>query len=237
MECSRYQNCVEVDMTSGRSFAIGDVHGCSKTLDNLLFNKLKITLDDDLYFVGDLIDRGQGSKEVIDRIIDLQNKGYRVNSVMGNHEYMLINSLDNTEFFQLWKKNSADTTLRSFCINNINELPQKYIDFFSSLPYYIVLNDFIIVHAGFSSTVENPFLDIDTMLWTRSEDIDLQKTGGRRVIAGHTPQPLSKIIDKLENNHIPIDGGCVYYKKFEDVGRLCCFEMNEKKLYYVINME
>ncbi len=224
-------------MAEKRRFVVGDVHGCNKTLDKLLFEKLKIGFDDIIYFVGDLIDRGPDSKGVIDRIIDLKVDGYNIQSVMGNHEYMLMRSFKSEKKYKAWQKNGAKSTLRSFNISHINELDDKYVDFFLSMPLALVLDEYIIVHAGLNCEVENPLNDKDSILWTRSEEINLQKTDGKRVIAGHTPQILSTIISKLNNNHIPVDGGCVYHGQYYYPGYLCAFEMNSKTLHYVINSE
>ena len=55
---------------------IPDVHGCAKTLRSLIESFLKLTKEDDLYLLGDYIDRGLNSKEVLDYIMDLQGQGY-----------------------------------------------------------------------------------------------------------------------------------------------------------------
>ena len=64
----------------GRTFAIGDIHGCAKTAKKLLLDELKITKEDTIYFLGDYIDRGSGSKEAIDFILQLKNENYNIKS-------------------------------------------------------------------------------------------------------------------------------------------------------------
>ena len=56
-----------------RTFAIGDIHGCAETLKKLL-DELRIERSDEIYFLGDYIDRGPGSKEVIDLVLKLQEE-------------------------------------------------------------------------------------------------------------------------------------------------------------------
>ena len=68
-----------------RRFAVSDIHGCHKTFRNLL-DRLALTRDDELYLLGDFIDRGPGSKQVIDTVLALADDGYCVSSLMGNHE-------------------------------------------------------------------------------------------------------------------------------------------------------
>ena len=77
----------------GRVFAIGDIHGCYKTLKTLLFDEIKITKDDELIFLGDLIDRGLKSKKVLKLILRLKRNGFKVSCLMGNHEIMLLKSI------------------------------------------------------------------------------------------------------------------------------------------------
>lgn len=76
------------------SYAIGDIHGCLKTLDALL-QQLQPSAEDHLLFLGDLIDRGPDSKGVIDRVRQLEDdaQGPQVSALMGNHEVLLLESV------------------------------------------------------------------------------------------------------------------------------------------------
>jgi serine/threonine protein phosphatase 1 len=66
-----------------RIFAIGDIHGCGLTLEKLLLEELQITAEDEMYFLGDYIDRGPSSKKVIDLILQLQKENYHVHTLRG----------------------------------------------------------------------------------------------------------------------------------------------------------
>jgi len=70
-----------------RQIAISDIHGCARTFQALL-DKIQLSTNDQLYLLGDYIDRGPDSKGVIDTILGLINAGYRVQTLMGNHEKM-----------------------------------------------------------------------------------------------------------------------------------------------------
>ena len=101
-------------MGNGKRYVVGDIHGCVKSFRNLVTEKLRLTKEDTLFLLGDYIDRGPDSKSVLDFIIELQRESYTVKPIMGNHEYMLLQSLDNeTEFFN-WMKNGSAQTLMSF---------------------------------------------------------------------------------------------------------------------------
>ena len=82
-----------------RRFAIGDIHGCRLTLRKLMFGNLKITKDDEVYLLGDLIDRGPRIREVVDDVINLNEQGYKIVSVKGNHEWMLLKSIKSKKNF------------------------------------------------------------------------------------------------------------------------------------------
>ena len=73
-----------------QQWAIGDVHGCIQTLEKLIEHHIGLSHENEYYFLGDLIDRGNHSKEVLDYVINLQNDGYKVFVIVGNHEYMLL---------------------------------------------------------------------------------------------------------------------------------------------------
>ena len=68
-----------------RRWIIPDIHGCAKTVKVLLENMLKVTKHDQLYFLGDYIDRGPDSKGVIDYLMWLQKEEYEVHFIKGNH--------------------------------------------------------------------------------------------------------------------------------------------------------
>ena len=220
-----------------RRFVIGDIHGCFKTFNHLLFNKLKINKNDKIYLLGDYIDRGPKSKEVVDLIIKLQNDDYKLFPIRGNHEEMLLYSLQSYEYFEMWLQNGAIHTLNSFNINHTIELDYKYLEFFAGLPYYYELNDFIIVHAGLNFEIDDPFTDLNAMVWQRNPYIDLNKTKGKRLIVGHTPVPLEIIKASLDIGKIYLDGGCVYAGRHEGLGWLVALELDSFKIYSVYKMD
>ena len=69
-------------------FAISDIHGCAKNFKALL-DRISLSLGDELYLLGDYIDRGPDSKGVIDHVWQLQKTGHTVHCLCGNHEQRL----------------------------------------------------------------------------------------------------------------------------------------------------
>jgi serine/threonine protein phosphatase 1 len=217
-----------------RLFAIGDIHGSYEQLKELVEHKIQIKKTDKLIFLGDYIDRGNQSREVVDYIIGLQNKDFDIIALIGNHESMLLDALDNDMFLPEWIQNGGSETMISFGINSLKQLDQVYIDFFKGLQFYYFLNNLLFVHAGFNDRISNPFDDKYHMIWSRREKYTNPVLRDKTIIHGHTPVP--QLICKLEiqnHNHvINIDTGCVY-TDIEGYGCLSAFEIYSRKLISV----
>src|SRR5215218_1348691 len=95
-------------------YAISDIHGCCKTFRYMVEEVLHLQASDQLFLLGDYIDRGPDSKGVIDFILELRAKGYRVETLMGNHEFMMLETWEDASYLPLWLRNGGDTTLASF---------------------------------------------------------------------------------------------------------------------------
>src|SRR6478735_817937 len=104
-----------------RTFAIGDVHGCALTLKKLLLDDIKIGKQDEIYFLGDYIDRGTRSKEVVDFIVELKTENYKITTLRGNHEKLFIDSEKSFNDFENWIVNGGIATLESFGIARFRE--------------------------------------------------------------------------------------------------------------------
>lgn len=223
-----------------RTFAIGDIHGCAKTAKKLLLDELKITKQDAIYFLGDYIDRGSGSKEVIDFILQLKNENYNINTLRGNHEQLFMDSDNSFTDFQNWIANGGVATLESFEISRYAELEDIYKNFFNETKFYLETDGFIFVHAGFNFSNENFLEDFDSMIWIRNMKVDKKKIGNRIIIHGHTPTPLEKVKKNLasvnEKGSLNIDTGCVL-KDYNGLGYLTALETNTMTLYNVKNVE
>lgn len=141
---------------------IGDIHGEIGLLDQLLDNILKFR-PEQIVFVGDYIDRGSHSREVIDRIMNLE-----VDTVclMGNHEMMMLNAMEDMGYggnpIELWYYNGGEATLQSFGFSSFfgfqAEMPSIYLNFFQKLKMSHTLeipggSDILITHAGISPAI------------------------------------------------------------------------------------
>lgn len=128
---------------SNKRLVIGDVHGHYNALCNLLTG-IGINDDDQVYFLGDLIDRGPQSAKVVDLVIENDYK-----CILGNHEIMLLDALGGKEInhssFQAWLHNGGNATVMSY---GHKMPPQEHLDWMKSLPFYFDLGDYWLVHAG-----------------------------------------------------------------------------------------
>lgn len=230
-------------------YAIGDIHGCYKSLRKLVEDILQVRKEDELYFVGDFIDRGPSGKEVIDYIIAMMDEGYQVQPVRGNHEEMMLDAYlyKTSDKYMLWMFNGADTTLDSYGIEYsrfddravLAKLPESHMDFIRKMPYYVELDDSIIVHAGINFRAKRPFRDIRSMVWCRNCSNDLSLSDNRLIIHGHTPIPLEQIqqmVERGNNTQFDVDAGCVY-KRYSGMGNLVALDMDNFKVYHTENVD
>ncbi len=219
-----------------RSYIIGDIHGCSKTFKKLIIEKIAIKNTDKIYCIGDYVDRGPDSKGVIDFILQLRRKGYHIHTMRGNHEQLLLDSLQDKKSFLHWTKNGGDKSLESFKIDSIKKLKSVYLNFLKRTKFYIQTKDFLLVHAGLNFSADNPLADKYSMLWIRNFSVDTSYLKGRILIHGHTPKTTEYIISQKFESPINLDGGCVF-KNIEGYGSLFALNFNEKKLIEVKNID
>ncbi len=192
-----------------RIFAIGDIHGCYDQLKALVE---KIPIDffhDTLLFIGDYIDRGPHSAEVVDYLIKLKNRVKEVIFLKGNHEDMLDKFLNGDDRFT-YLLNGGQQTLDSYLKKPVQPesfpIPSDHVEFFKSLRLYYETDEFIFVHAGLRPRIPLETQNTEDLLWIRDNFISTKYDFGKRVIFGHTP--LKKPL--VEPNKIGIDTGAVY---------------------------
>jgi len=219
-----------------RHFVISDIHGCALTFSRLLDRVIRLQRSDTLFLLGDTIDRGPRSKEVLDKVRELQLSGYDIRSVRGNHEEMLINSCRDRSYFRIWMINGGHETLRSFGVEDACEIPPAYRRLMESFPFFMEYGDFIMVHASLNFRMQDPFEDREAMLWSRSREAINSLIGGKRLIGGHTPLDMDEIRRSLTTDKIMLDNGCVYIGE-PGLGSLLALELETMTLYSQKNID
>ena len=113
---------------TARRIIIGDVHGHYDGL-MILLEAIALESHDQVYFLGDLIDRGPHSAEVVDFVMRHQYQCLR-----GNHEEMLLDVVGtgevSVELYQGWLYSGGHSTVASYD----SKIPQEHIDWFKNLP-------------------------------------------------------------------------------------------------------
>lgn len=210
--------------------AIGDIHGCASTLDEML-GRLAVTGDDHLVFIGDYIDRGPASSQVIDRLLALREE-VPCTFLRGNHEKFMLDFLDHGEL-DLWNANGGMTTLRSYLDEDRRlYIPEAHADFVRETQLFHDTPDFFFVHAGLDpdlSIAQNVRQhDEEVFLWERNHIEATHLAWEKPVVCGHTPRPEPINRELL----IGIDTGCVYHTR-PSLGRLTAVRLPEREFVQV----
>lgn len=200
---------------------IGDIHGCFNTLKKLVENVRSKYPDVPLYSVGDLVDRGNFSYEVIEYIV-----AEGIKFTPGNHDYMFYYFV-NQPFSGMgtaWLYNGYETTMNSY--NERYDKINEHLEVIKNAPLYYNLNECFICHAGISVFLKRKFshdvlddigkfdkvileeLETDEgILWTRNFLLDL----GKLQIVGHTRK--NEVEYNKENNTAYIDTSVYTHNK------------------------
>jgi len=203
---------------------IGDIHGCYYTLDALYKNIKAKYPDITVYCVGDLVDRGNFSYEVVEFFI---RNG--IPFTPGNHDFMFYAFFKepNSLFAKSWVYNGNEATLRSYL--NYHDQIEYHISYIKSAPLYFNTDDCFISHAGISSHYKSKFSaarnnsdSLDSLiksefdsesgiLWTRDRLLNI----GKLQVVGHTKQYEVKLDSKA--NALYIDTGACVGNKLSSV--------------------
>jgi len=221
-----------------RIYAIGDVHGCDATLAaihadiaaDLLARPVASPL---LIHLGDYIDRGPDSSQVIARLMrGPPVPGTEVLNLMGNHEHMMLSVLAEAdpEMARLWLRNGGDASLRSWGLEPDDspsawrhQLPTPHLAFLRGLSLHHLEGEFLFVHAGVRPGVPLARQTSDDLMWIREPFLSFAGDFGVVVVHGHTPgaDPV------IRKNRIGIDTGAVLG------GRLTCLVLEADQLFFI----
>ncbi len=219
----------------GRRLVITDIHGCINTFIKLL-DKVALTKKDQLFLLGDYINRGPKSKKTLDHILKLISEGYQVYPLMGNHEESVLNiiRLKPNQLKRLLKYRKSTKLL-----NKKGKIRKRFFKFFRELPYYYELDKFYLVHAGFNMKIDKPLTDVHTMTWTRSFQLKKKKLNKKCVVYGHTPSKIRKIRRTIKNNakSICLDNGCSHKFLGKEYNSLVCYDLDSRNLFRQRNID
>ena len=207
-----------------RAYAIGDIHGRLDLLEQLLGK-----IEDDLsarktrrvllVFVGDLIDRGPSSAQVIERLRTYSREGARTLFLLGNHEEVLLRILrGEAELISKWCSFGGAECLESYGVSRADiaarepkdalamirkAVPAKHVEFLKSFADSCRFGDYLFVHAGIRPGVEVDEQRQTDLRWIREPFLLDETDHGFVVVHGHTISPEIQV----RPNRIGIDTG------------------------------
>lgn len=210
-------------------YAVGDIHGRADLL-ALLLEKIEAdaaaSVDSKkktIVFVGDYIDRGPGSRGVVDLLLNALPTGFDVRFLKGNHEDMMLKFLKDPSSLGHWLNNGGAATLESYGVDVtglrrdaakpkewqgalFSALPEGHRSFFDSLELTASFGDYLFVHAGVRPGVPIEKQNPQDLLWIRDKFLRSEEDFGKVVVHGHTPKSAPETCA----NRIGIDTGAFF---------------------------
>jgi|SRR5215813_11867852 len=226
-----------------RIYAIGDIHGRVDLLDELLSridadlttNPISIGIE---VYLGDYIDRGPASREVLDRLV-VRARTFRSVFLKGNHETYVPNFISDPRVLKSWQQFGGAETLVSYGITpplkaDLDDqirlaasfekvLPGSHRRFLSSLKPSFTCGDFFFVHAGIRPGVPLAKQREEDLLWIRNDFLLCEDDFSKIIIHGHTPV----LEPDIRQNRINIDTGAYA------TGRLTCLKLEDDRIEFL----
>ncbi|MBI1685925.1 serine/threonine protein phosphatase [Caulobacter hibisci] len=200
-------------------FAVGDIHGRADLADRIL-DVVRAEAEDTpasrviLVGLGDYVDRGPQSCEVIDTLVDLHtHPKIEMRCLRGNHEHVLVDFLDNAAAGPAWCEFGGRETLASYNIKAPADpldapaweatrakfnatLPLAHRAFLQTLALRCVIGDYVFVHAGLRPGVSLQRQRENDMLWIREPFLNGRRLFPKMVVHGHTPTETVHVDDR-----------------------------------------
>lgn len=203
-----------------RVYAIGDIHGRASLLDRMLdaiAEDAKGFAGDRIIevFLGDYIDRGMESRQVIDRLLTAPLPGHERVCLMGNHEETLLRFLEEPDILRDWSQHGGFATLASYDVPvpaNMSPLtwrgmqaafrqnfPEKHERFLRHLRLSYELGDYFFVHAGVRPGVPLEAQQVEDCLWIREEFTGYEGHFDQYIVHGHSPLTAPEVLANRAN--------------------------------------
>ena len=221
---SSRQNRAPSGAAGYRAYAIGDIHGRLDLLQDLLA-KIHAELQHDpakktlIVFVGDLIDRGPSSAQVVERLRTYKREGIRTVFLLGNHEEVLLRIIGGEAgLIDKWRWFGGAECLESYGVDPSqllnateeealtivrNAIPREHVRFLESFSDSCRFGDYLLVHAGIRPGVEFEEQSQNDLRWIREPFLLDDSDHGCVVVHGHT---ICREVEERPNR-IGIDTG------------------------------
>ena len=176
--------------TTERLIAIGDIHGHAAALE-LLLQAIAPGEEDVLVTLGDYVNRGPNSKQVLDLLIDLRDR-CKLIPILGNHDEMMLDSRDDHHAEHRWKTQGGNSTLASYGSDaGIGHIPQSHWNFLQTCLPDFETETFVFTHANYcwySALEDQPS---SLLRWLSLEESPPRAhLNGKTFIVGRSPGPI-----------------------------------------------
>ncbi len=195
-------------------FAVGDIHGCGGKLATLL-DRLPFDPELDLLvFLGDYVNRGPESREVIEILLDLKGRVRNTVFLIGNHEHAMLGyaGTGDPDDLRMIRPLGVEETLKSYgrstmrTLRDLSFLPQSHRSFMGGLVPWFRAGGYLFTHAGIVPGEEVETSPLDRLLTVRKAFIEYDGPLDETVVFGHTPF----LTPFLAPGKIGIDTGAAY---------------------------
>ncbi|MEM1209636.1 MAG: metallophosphoesterase family protein [Planctomycetota bacterium] len=176
-----------------RTLAIGDIHGDLDALTALL-DAVSPQPSDLLVTLGDYVDRGTSSREVLDRMIALGRETRHV-AIRGNHDQLMLDSRNDADELEVWRSLGGDSTLASYGDGAIAEVPDAHWRFLDEVCVdWHETDTHVFVHAHVDPKLPLEEQSVRALHW-RALSLAQPHVSGKTVVCGYTPQKSGFPID------------------------------------------
>lgn len=152
----------------------------------VLVSNLEITADDTVIVLGDVVDRGPGSRDVIEQLLDLKSR-CTLRCLLGNHEEMMLDALAGGEWTVTWLGYGGKATLSSYG-GDPDRIPPQHLEFLKQGLNYWEDDRNLFIHANLEPGVPLQQQLGEWLRWTHLTSLEQPHPSGKRVVCGHTPQ-------------------------------------------------
>lgn len=193
-------------------YAVGDIHGRADLLEPLLA-KLEARACEDtrpageplVVFLGDYVDRGRESARVLDLLIEGRPAGFERRYIKGNHEQSMLAFMTDPVANRAWLMHGGNETLMSYGVQPpsplhakdedwqaagaalAQKLPPAHRQFLDELQRYVIMGDYVFVHAGIDPARTLAKQTDADLFWIRGRFLNSRRRTKYRVVHGHTP--------------------------------------------------
>lgn len=205
-------------------YAVGDVHGrddCLRALHAEISADARSRPGDKLLvYIGDYVDRGASSADVVERVMAGPPPGIdRQIALLGNHEDLMLKFYAGLDEQENWIWNGGDKTIESY--GDDRERLERHLAWMRGLPLSHREGRYLFVHAGIVPGRPLEEQREQDLIWIRDRFLNDSTDHGFIVVHGHTPQLGTP---EVKRNRINTDAMAYL------TGRLCCAVLGPNEL-------